>query len=287
MDADGATPIHMQGSTAAQLAATAALCETMALRGCGACEELAREQLAWVFGRNPFSQCLMYGEGYRYPKLWAGLGSNVVGALPVGINCRRGDMPYWPAINQMTFKEQWVVPAAKLLLALGKLSLPARISGRARRGATFTLRGGGETITVAAGAYSVLLDPGAYDVRFGDATRSLSVVAGQVRQLDLDPHHFCDVQLFLAASGSQIEVRLSGIGHHRLEWRLHSLKMLDPPDHVELDGDSVLRCAIAPVDPATPWLIILIVNDDIDGRAELGAFAETSADAAPMQTPMS
>jgi hypothetical protein len=73
---------------------------------------LAECQLQWNLGLNPFSQSLMYGEGYRYPPFFNVFGGNVAGALPVGIETKGAeDTPYWPADCCYTYKEVWVNPS--------------------------------------------------------------------------------------------------------------------------------------------------------------------------------
>lgn len=103
------------GNTAVLLSQTLALAAAAQLRRDEDSENLARAQLRWVFGGNPFSQSFMYGEGYDYPPLYGYNPGDVVGALPVGMDCVRDDKPFWSASNHSTFKEIWGVPVSRFL----------------------------------------------------------------------------------------------------------------------------------------------------------------------------
>ncbi|MDP4224592.1 MAG: glycoside hydrolase family 9 protein [Bacteroidota bacterium] len=86
------------------------------LRGDRESFDLALNQLEWIAGRNPFSQCTMYGEGYDYPPLYTPSSGDIVGALPVGIQTRaENDIPYWPVQSTWTYKEVWVHPVSQWL----------------------------------------------------------------------------------------------------------------------------------------------------------------------------
>lgn len=77
---------------------------------------IAREQLYWIVGKNPFNQSLIYGEGARYPSLNNFSSGEIVGAMPVGIrSLADADEPYWPQINNACYKEVWVTSAGKWL----------------------------------------------------------------------------------------------------------------------------------------------------------------------------
>jgi hypothetical protein len=103
------------GNTNIQMSCTWALAAASRLRNDTAGMELAGSQLRWIFGTNPFGQSLMYGFGYNFAPQFAYCLKDVVGALPVGMNCMSGDMPYWSATNTATTKEIWVEPVNRFL----------------------------------------------------------------------------------------------------------------------------------------------------------------------------
>lgn len=78
--------------------------------------DIAREQLYWTVGKNPFAQSLIYGEGHRYPDLNNFSSGRTTGAMPVGIRSLADtDEPYWPQVNAACYKEVWVTSAGKWL----------------------------------------------------------------------------------------------------------------------------------------------------------------------------
>lgn len=84
--------------------------------------EIAREQLYWIVGKNPFAQSLIYGEGHRYPQMNSFSCGEMTGEMPVGIRTiGNTDEPYWPQINNACYKEVWVTSAGKWLSLLAEL----------------------------------------------------------------------------------------------------------------------------------------------------------------------
>jgi len=70
--------------------------------------QMAREQLYWINGKNPFVQSLQYGEGRNYAIQYAPLPGEMIGEMPVGMQTKEdGDEPYWPHTNNATYKEVW------------------------------------------------------------------------------------------------------------------------------------------------------------------------------------
>jgi hypothetical protein len=106
------------GSTNIQMSNTWALAEASQLRNDSVGLELVGKQFRWIFGANPFSQSLMYGVGYDFPPHFAYCLKDLVGALPVGMDCMSGDDPHWSATNKATYKEIWVEPVNRFLGAL-------------------------------------------------------------------------------------------------------------------------------------------------------------------------
>jgi hypothetical protein len=87
--------------------------------------DIAREQLYWVVGKNPFCQSLLYGEGHNYPEQAVFLPGTMVGQLPVGIQTRYDeDVPYWPPTNNATYKEVWLTVAGKWLSLVSAVTPP-------------------------------------------------------------------------------------------------------------------------------------------------------------------
>ena len=86
--------------------------------------DAAEAQLQWNIGLNPFRQSLMHGEGKRYASQYAVLPGESVGQLPVGVQTPGNeDIPWWPQMNNATYKEIWTTPAARWLSILADLPL--------------------------------------------------------------------------------------------------------------------------------------------------------------------
>lgn len=78
--------------------------------------QLGREQMYWMWGKNPFGQSLVYGAGSDYCRQYGVLCGECVGEVPVGIEtCGNEDVPYWPQNNNATFREVWVGAACRWL----------------------------------------------------------------------------------------------------------------------------------------------------------------------------
>lgn len=78
--------------------------------------QIAREQMYWMWGKNPFGQSLIYGAGRDYCRQYAVLCGECVGEVPVGIETLGNeDVPYWPQNNNATFREVWVGSACRWL----------------------------------------------------------------------------------------------------------------------------------------------------------------------------
>ena len=78
--------------------------------------QLGREQLYWMWGKNPFGQSLIYGAGSNYCRQYAVLCGECAGEVPVGVETLGNeDVPYWPQNNNATFREVWVGAACRWL----------------------------------------------------------------------------------------------------------------------------------------------------------------------------
>ena len=111
-----------RGNAAVNLSAGAGAAMAGKYLGDKALIEIGREQLYWTLGKNPFGQSIMYGEGERYPQLYATSSGELCGELPVGIEAfNNTDLPYWPQGNNCTYKEIWTSPTGRFLLLTASL----------------------------------------------------------------------------------------------------------------------------------------------------------------------
>ncbi len=146
---------EFRGNTGTGLTQAKALSAAARLRGDAASANLARRQLEWTVGRNPFGQSLMFGEGHDYAPQYTAMSGDMVGSLPVGIQTRENrDLPYWPAANCYNYKEVWVHPSSRWLgIMTDLLAASQRPKAAADPGIEFVRTGAeteGDVITVTA-----------------------------------------------------------------------------------------------------------------------------------------
>ena len=78
--------------------------------------QIGREQLYWMWGKNPFGQSLIYGSGTRYCRQYAAMCGELAGEMPVGVETLGNeDIPYWPQTNNATYKEVWTSSVSRWL----------------------------------------------------------------------------------------------------------------------------------------------------------------------------
>jgi len=84
--------------------------------------DIAREQIYWMLGKNPFGQSMVYGEGWNYPDMDSFSSGPLTGMMPVGIRTWADtDEPWWPQVNNACYKEVWVTVAGKYLSLISEL----------------------------------------------------------------------------------------------------------------------------------------------------------------------
>ncbi len=90
--------------------------------------DIAREQLYWTLGKNPFAQSMIYGEGENYGRQYTALLGETVGEIPVGVQTKGNeDLPYWPPAAIATYREVWTTPAGRWMwVAADLLGLPVK-----------------------------------------------------------------------------------------------------------------------------------------------------------------
>lgn len=177
----GNTNIHMSNAWA--------LAEASRLRNDPEGMQLVGKQFRWIFGANPFGQSLMYGEGYDFAPHFAYCLKDLVGALPVGMDCMSGDDPHWSATNTATYKEIWVEPVNRFLGAVSVyLSDPPSSSAQLAPEVnielnTQVLQSDAESFNVsvaASGTGEHVLEFKAFNALLDIESRSISLVDGVV-----------------------------------------------------------------------------------------------------------
>jgi len=271
------------GNTAAHLSMTMALTLASQIRSNPLLEDLAATQLQWVFGGNPFAQTLMYGEGYDYPPLYAYNPGDQVGALPVGIDCARDDKPFWPAANEATFKEVWVVPVYQFLWNVSFLAMPAFVHGELKSTGTDAIAFCDQSTLSCrnvkadrSGRFQVPLPAGQYVIRVGAASWNLTVVSGGDYHLALNPEQRVDFTVCVISHDSekkrvQIQAAATGKGRHDLSVRVFNGAAAEFKKTVTLKTNqkSEITWDITVVNPKTPWIVVIVPDGDLTRKQEL------------------
>ncbi len=271
------------GNTAVLLSQTLALVAASQIRSNLPLEDLAATQLQWVLGGNPFSQSFMYGEGYDYPPLYAYNPGDIVGSLPVGMDCVRNDEPFWSASNHSTFKEIWIVPVSRFLWNTVYLAMPASVQGELRGEETDTIVFCARATEIcknvkvdASGKFQTELPAGQYEIRFGSASRNLTVVSGGNYHLTLNPEQSVD---FVVGVKSQdlgrkivrVQVTAAGKGRHDFSIRVFNGAVSEHEKPVNLKtGQKVeITWDVAVTNPKVPWVAVILPDGDLTWRQEL------------------
>jgi hypothetical protein len=271
------------GNTAVQLSQTLALVAASQIRSNLSLENLAAMQLQWVFGGNPFSQSLMYGEGYDYPPLYAYNPGDIVGSLPVGMDCVRNDEPFWSASNHSTFKEIWVVPVNRFLWNAVYLAMPASVQGEVRGAETDTIAFCDQATSTCrnvkadrSGKFQTQLPAGHYEIRLGSASWNVTLVSGGNYQLTLNPEQNVDFRVGVKSQDVErkivrVQATAEGNGPHDFSIRVFNGTVSERKKPVNLKTGQKVEIAwdIAVTDPKVPWVAVILPDGDLTWKQEL------------------
>jgi hypothetical protein len=272
-----------RGNSSVLLSQAKALSTAAKLRRDLDAEDLAQRQAQWLVGRNPFSSSLMYGEGYDWTPLYSVRSGQMVGALPVGIETKGyNDAPYWPTQICWTYKEVWTAPVGQWIWLMDDLSVPATVRGLVdpenREPIEFREERSGQLISVpspAGGEFSTRLPEGRYAIQHGSQHTSLTVLPGNAYSLDLRASQVLDFKVsFDATKPNEVVIRTlaTGAGDHTFSIRSDNLVLSGATtQNVHLSAGTrkeiIWRAQV--VSPETPWVALVIPDDERSKRAEV------------------
>jgi hypothetical protein len=259
------------GASVVQLSKSIGLAAAAGILNSHDASELAARQLQWVLGANPFSRSLMFGVGHDYWQNFSVSLPNLVGGLSLGFNSLRDDAPAWGNNALFPYKEQWVYSSCRVAHLLAHVGTPARVTGAAPAGATFTNRRTGQMTQVSPGRFDLRLPGGEYRVRFGAWERQVSLADGAVRRLTLDPARTIMIELAEEAatgSGTRIALQVMGRGRHQLEARAYNARVAGLPGRVELRGTEPVRFELELTieDRSGPWILCVVPDGRVEDR---------------------
>lgn len=274
--------VHRQahGSTAIQLSESVALALASRLRNDSKGQKLVTRQMEWVLGANPFSQSIMYGEGYDYAPLYAASAGNIVGALPVGVDCMSNDEPHWYSSNHMTPKEIWVVPTGRFLWNMAYAGTPSLLKGSIKGKVKALVINGktGEQIPVTTtkdGSFSMILQPGEYKLQYGEGWKEMNLIKGGSYSVTCDPAKYIHIKAYQESGSSDnritITAKIKGMGSHiiRLLCLNGSVNEQVKTVELEVNTEKTVSWDINVTDPDKPWVAVIVPDNDINEKTEL------------------
>ncbi len=267
------------GQTTVQLSENLALIASARLRGDLSGEEIAAQNLRWIFGRNPFCQSLMYGEGYDYPPLYSPSGGDMVGALPVGIDSLGGDEPYWNNTSYPTFKEVWVVSTSRFLWNAAFIAMPALVRGQvngSKDEILFVNQDTGQTYKASLdtdGTFAISLSAGAYAIKAENALWNITVVSGGNYSINLDTSRTIRITLQSETNTDGtvlLKATLEGQGSYTVALQTFNADIEQPMNRVTLTKDQPfpLQWRLKVKNHDSPWIAVLIPDNEPNWKVE-------------------
>jgi hypothetical protein len=273
-------PVWMdyRGNSGTILPQAQALASAGHLRGDLASAQLAEHQLEWIIGRNPFSESMMYGEGYDFTPLYTPSSGDMVGGLPVGIQTRGDDdAPYWPVQSMWTYKEIWGHPVTNWIWLLKDVAGPAMVEGKASGPVIFKEVKTKEIITVVpnklTGSFKTTVPEGEYTIISDGSTQTQTFLPGTSYDLECRRSVLLNYQVSKRLSSTgvvTIKITAMGNGLHHFNVRTDNLVIGDTSKVVKLkQGNSLsFEWKGRIVSQDAPWVAVIIPDNAISRRKE-------------------
>lgn len=257
------------------LAQTIGMVESAHLRKDLTSAQIAEKQLEWIFGKNPFSRSLMYGEGYDYLPLYSPMCGDIVGALPVGMSPKPiEDIPFWPAGgNEPAPKEQWVQTEQLFIYAAGSLLGPGVITGHSGSNIKLTNKTSGNQSILFPdknGDFRAELPQGQYLIKMDSVEHDLNIIPNGnyfiSNNLSYNTIGYTD-----AKGAIKIEVSANGSGEHSFEIRTNNIKLNQGSKKALLTSGNPQKLVwTGTIDSAnSPWYAVVVPDGDISQRKEV------------------
>jgi hypothetical protein len=230
----------------------------------------------------------MYGEGYDWTPLYSVRSGQMVGAIPVGIETKgTADAPYWPNQICWTYKEVWTQPVGEWIWLMGDLSGPAIARGTVDTNSSapvrFVNRKTGlvteAMVDRTTGTFRATLPQGQYTVESGQVRTSLTALSAGSYHLDLRKEKAVEFSVSskdLPSNEVLLQIAAEGTGVHTFTARVNNLVLiglgtqqvdLKPSSHAKLTW----RARV--VDPASPWVAVLLPDNQLNQHQELTGIA--------------
>lgn len=271
------------GATAIQLSQTLALTTAARLRNNLELENLVMKQMQWVLGCNPFSQSLMYGEGYDFQTLYSYNPGDIVGSLPVGFDCVKNDEPFWSMSNHSTFKEVWIVPVSRFLWNTAFLKTGAFVYGKVtecenKKVLFRNILTGKVNITElnSEGLFKINLPAGSYEINIDDLSRKIILLPGKSYDLSLSTKHYINFdikqeEIHIGSDRLTLEIIVRGKGRHEVAIRTFNCSVAEPEKIIDLkDNEKMLiELDVQITEIQKPWVMVIIPGGELNWKKEI------------------
>jgi hypothetical protein len=240
--------------------------------------DVSQNQFQWIVGKNPMAQSTMYGEGYDYVQLYAVQPGQTVGALSVGMQSNGdNDEPFWPQVNNATYKEVWVCSATKWMWDMASHHMPAGISGYLDAGnsdsITFEHKLSGKVFKAPVhsrtGWFEIQLPAGEYTVRCDGNEKHMTIISGNTYTLDGELYDLCAAH---TRSGKQVTITITLHGKHDLaiEFRGYNLKDYEKETVIKVkDGVGIATITAVVENEKEPYFGIIVPDGNLSDKIEI------------------
>lgn len=238
----------------------------------------SQRQFEWIVGKNPMAQSTMYGEGYDYVQLYAVQPGQTVGALSVGMQSNGDtDAPFWPQVNNATYKEVWVCSATKWMWGMADTCVPSTVSGYlsidGHDPIKFTHKQSKQVFTAPVhkktGYFELQLPAGEYLAEYGASSRRLVVISGKDYEINGELYNFsADYKV----TGDKVEITVTLNGKHSLSYAVQAYNLKDIRyDNILKSDNTIGQSTVTAtlINPNEPFVALVIPNGSFGDKLDV------------------
>ena len=186
------------------------------------------------------------------------------------------DEPYWPQVNNATYKEVWVAPATKWMWCMADNLLPARLSGYVKLEPNaellfkhyVTRKVYAVTPHPHTGWFELELPAGRYEMVYGNSSRRITLISGREYQFN-GAIYSMEVSSYKEGGVVTLTVRVKGESDLPIEIQADNVEGLDKKTTVILQkGEGEITFTGRIINPRKPYVGVVIPNGCRGDQAE-------------------